>query len=326
MYTVTVDTEEEWDWDGEYPVSNPAVTNIALLPELQEVCDRNGASVTYFTNYAVLADPSARKVILGLAKKRNVEIGLHIHPWNTPPLSEAKRVIPKETFLHNLTPQVIQAKLQSVCSLFDECGLRPTSFRGGRYSTNSVVQEFLRDRGAIADCSILPFSTWPDDGAPDHRHRRLEPRRLPPRYVGDHAMWEIPLTLGFSRRPFGLWHRCFEVITNSPLRHLRIIGLSQRLGIVQKSWLNIETPLGQRPVPFLQLLRRIRPPCIDFCLHSSSLIAGGNTFTRTPADRCQVLANLDEGLSCVAGWSDFRPATVTEVATYLEMHHANSRN
>lgn len=326
LYAVSVDTEEEWDWDGDYPTTNPAITNIAHLPELQEVCSRNGASVTYFTNHAVLANPAGRKVILELAKQPGVEIGVHIHPWNTPPLLNTGRVTTRETFLQNLPPESIRSKLNSVFALFAECGLRPTSFRGGRYSTSPIVQNYLRDRGIIADASILPFSTWQEDGAPDHRQRRLEPRRLPPRHTGDKAMWEIPLTLGFSRRPFGLWHRIFEMIAGSPLRRLRPIGIAERLGIVRKAWLNIETNLGQQPVPFLRLLRRMQLPSIDICLHSSSLIAGGNAFTRTSADRARVLKNLDESLKCVAGWSEFRPATVTEVATYLEEHHARSGN
>lgn len=325
-YTVTVDTEEEWDWGGDYPTANPAVSNIAHLPELQEVCSRHGASVTYFTNYAVLADPAARRVILDLAKRPGVEIGVHVHPWNTPPLTGNGRVAQRDTFIHNLPPELARAKLESILSLFAECGLRPTSFRGGRYSTSPAIQDFLRDRGVVADASVLPFSTWPEDGAPDHRHRRPDPRRLPPRRPGDRAMWEIPLTMGFTRRPFGFWHRAFEAVAGSPLRHLRLIGLAEKLGVVRKAWLNIETEFGQQPARFLNVLRRVRPPCIDICLHSSSLIAGGNEFTRTPADRTRVLANLDEALGYVAGWDETRPATVTEVANHLEEHHARSGN
>lgn len=327
LYTVTIDTEEEWDWDGDYPTENPALTNIAYLPELQEVCSRRGASVTYFTNYAVLADPASRRVIQGLSHRPNVEIGLHIHPWNTPPLAgKTGRVSPRETFLHNLPPKLACEKLESILALFKDCGLRPSSFRGGRYSTSPVIQDYLRDRGFVADASVLPYSTWPDDGAPDHRHRRLPPKRLPPRQAEDSAMWEIPLSLGFTRQPFGFWHRVFEVVSRSPLRHLRLIGLTERLGIVRKAWLNIETPLGQRPVPFLNVLRRLKLPCIDFCMHSSSLIPGGNTFTRTPADRARVLANLDEALACVSTWNEFHPATVTAVANHLEEQYARSRN
>jgi hypothetical protein len=326
LYAVTVDTEEEWDWDGEYPTENPSVENIARLPELQDVCSRNGASVTYFVNHAVLSDPTARRVILDLAARRGVEIGLHIHPWNTPPLAGSGRVTPRETFLHNLPPDLIRAKLGTILDLFAQHGLRPTSFRGGRYSTSPTIQEFLRDRGVVADASVLPFSTWEDDGAPDYRDRNLVPRRLPPRRPGDKAMWEVPLTLAYSHRPFGFWHRAFEAVARSPLRHLRLIGIADRFGLVRKRWLNIETPLGQQPGRFLRVLRPVRPPSIDICLHSSSLIAGGNAFTRTAEDRARVLANLDEALGCLAEWPEFQSATVTEVAHSLEEQHARTGN
>jgi hypothetical protein len=326
LYTVTVDTEEEWDWDGDYPIQDLGLQNIQHLPELQAVCDRRGAKVTYFVNHAVLAAPESRQVVLELARHPRVEIGMHIHPWNTPPIVGNGKVTPRETFLHNLPPDLARAKLESVYRQFFEHGLRPTSFRGGRYSTGPVIQEFLQDHGLVADASILPFSTWSDDGAPDHRHRRIDPVRLPPRRSGHRALWEIPLTLGFTRRPFGLWHQVFETVASTPLRHLRLIGLAEKVGLVRKAWLNIETPLGQRPRPFLEVLRRLRLPCIDVCLHSSSLVAGGNLFTRTQADRERVLANLDETLNCVSAWDEFQPATVTEVANHLEEQHARSGN
>lgn len=325
LYTLTVDTEEEWDWDAGYPTENLSLRNIAELPRFQEVCSRHGAAVTYFANHAVLADPAARRVVLDLARRPNVEIGLHIHPWNTPPVAPGP-VAPRDTFLHNLPPDVARAKLESVYALFAEHGLRPTSFRGGRFSTGPVVQEFLRDNGFVADASVLPFSTWADDGAPDYRDRRPVPIRRPPRRPGEPALWEIPPTLAYSRRPFGLWHRLSEAVKNSPLRHLRLIGLAERAGLVRQAWLSFESPLGRGMLSFLRLLRKVRPPCVDFMLHSSSLLAGGSGFTRTPADRDRVFATLDEVLGAVSAWDDFQPATVTEVATHLEEHHARSRN
>jgi hypothetical protein len=325
LYTLTVDTEEEWDWDAGYPTENLSLRNIDQLPRFQDVCSKHNAAVTYFANHAVLADPAARRTLLEVARRPNVEIGLHIHPWNTPPLTPGP-VAPRDTFLNNLPPDLIRRKLATVYDAFAEHGLRPTSFRGGRYSTGPVVQDFLRDKGFVADCSVLPFTTWVDDGAPDHRHRRPLPVRLLPRRPGEPALWELPLTMGFTRRPFGLWHRLYETVRNSPLRHLRLIGLADRAGLVSKAWLSFESPLGERMVPFLRLLRKLEWSCVDFTLHSSSLLAGGSGFTRTAADRDRVFATLDEVLATVAAWDGFRPATVTEVANHLEKHHASSRN
>ncbi|HTK78388.1 MAG TPA: hypothetical protein VL371_24215 [Gemmataceae bacterium] len=326
LFTVTVDTEEEWDWGAGYPTENLSLRNIAELPRLHEACSRHGAAVTYFANYAVLSNPAARRTLLDLHRQPGVEIGMHIHPWNTPPLTRRGQVPPRETFLHNLPPDQVRAKLEAVYGLFEQHGLRPTSFRGGRFSTSEVVQDFLRDKGFVADASVLPFSTWEDDGAPDYRDRRPEPTRRPPRRPGEPGFWELPSTMGYSRRPFGLWHRLFEAVANTPLRHLRLIGLAERLGLVRKAWLSFESPLGRPMLPFLRLLRKQRLPCVDFMLHSSSLLPGGSGFTRTSADRDRLFASIDEVLGTVRTWSDFQPATVTEVANHLEKQHACSRN
>jgi hypothetical protein len=326
LYTVTVDTEEEWDWNSGYPTENLSLRNIDQLPHFQDICSRHGAAVTYFANHAVLADPAARRTLLDVARRPHVEVGMHVHPWNTPPLARRGPAMPRESFLHNLPPDLARAKLETVHALFAAHGLRPTSFRGGRYSTSDAVQDFLRDKGFVADASVLPFTTWADDGAPDHRHRRPWPMRKPPRRPGESALWEIPLTMGFSRRPFGFWHRAFEAMRHSPLRHLRLIGLAERAGLLRQVWLSFEAPQGRHMLPFVRLLGRLRAPCVDFTVHSSSLLAGGNGFTRTPADRDRVLACLDEVLGAVAARADFRPATVTEVATHLEQHHAHPRH
>lgn len=101
-FVVTVDTEEEWDWSSGYPTGPTQTRNIPFLPDFHTVCERHGAAVTYFVNHAVLVDPADREVILQLSRRRRVEIGMHIHPWNTPPLQAVEKVATRESFLHNL--------------------------------------------------------------------------------------------------------------------------------------------------------------------------------------------------------------------------------
>jgi hypothetical protein len=327
LFTMTVDTEEEWDWGSGWPTTNLSVTNISRLPRFQELCRRYGVATTYFTDQAVLDNPESRAILLEIAREPRVEIGMHIHPWNTPPLDKNSAVTPRKTFLHNLAAELIQAKLNSVYESFLKNGLRPTSFRGGRYSSGGPIHEFLRDRGFKADASVVPFSTWDDEGAPDYRWRGLQPARLPPRYEGDAPLWEIPLTLAFTRRPFAWWRKCYDFIRNSWWSRLHLIGIAEKLGVVRKVWLNFEDPMGKRMLPFLQQLRRMHLPCICFTIHSSSLVAGKGPYTRTQADEDQLYAHMEEVFSTLAKWPDFQPATVTEVATKLEEeHHACTRN
>jgi hypothetical protein len=327
LFTMTVDTEEEWDWSSGWPVTGYSVANIQTLPRFQEICSRHCVAVTYFTNHAVLHDAESRRVMQDLARQAGVEVGMHIHPWNTPPLVNGSPVTARESFLHNLPENLIRAKLEQVYQAFLDSGLRPTSFRGGRYSSGGAIHRFLLDKGFVADASVLPYNTWPDEGAPDYRGRGLLPQRLPPAREGDQALWEIPLTFGYSRRPFGLWRRVFAAVENTPLRHLRLIGLASKVGLVRKVWLNFEDPAGENMLPFLERLRRLSLPCVCFTLHSSSLLPGGNGYTPTAAARDRLLAYLDEVFAALARWDDFQPATITEVAHFLEKdYHARSRN
>lgn len=321
-FCVTVDTEEEWDWASGYPTGPTRVWNVALLPRLQQLCERHAAAVVYFVNHAVLSDPTATTVIQHLAARPNVEIGLHIHPWNTPPLANGPSVPTRDSFLHNLPWEVAKAKLDATLGAFAAAGLRPTSFRGGRYSTSPEIQDHLRNRGVLADASVLPFTTWADDGAPDFRDRNPVPvRRVTP--AG--ALWELPLTFGYTRRPFAKWHGIMAAAGRGVWKPLRAVGLMDRLGIVRKAWLNLENPAYSDPAGFVPVVAAERLPFACFTLHSSSLLPGGSPYCPTQADVDRLLTRTEQCLSAAvtAGW---RPATVTQTAKELEEEYARRSN
>ncbi len=58
-FTVTVDTEEEWDWSSGYPTGATLVNNIRVLSSFSRLLQTLCRSVTYFTNHAVLTDQPA---------------------------------------------------------------------------------------------------------------------------------------------------------------------------------------------------------------------------------------------------------------------------
>jgi hypothetical protein len=326
-YTMTIDTEEEWDWDQGWPTQDLSLSNIELLPRFQDVCDRHGVATTYFADQAVLDCPRANAILLSLAERPDVEVGMHIHPWNTPPVSQTGPVCARDTFLHNLPVNQIKEKLSSVYDQFRSAGLQPTSFRGGRFSSGAAVHEFLQDHGILVDASVCPYSTWPDDGAPDYRNRGLEPVRIPPRHSGQSALWEIPLTLAFTRRPFRFWRKCYEIIESSWLSKLHLIGICERLGIVHKVWLSFESPLGDYMEALLDRLQLLNIPTVCFTVHSSSFLPSGNSFTRTEADAERVFDRIESIFSALSRNPAFQPATITNVARDLEAkYHANIRN
>lgn len=322
-YVVTVDTEEEWDWASGYPTGPTRVENIQKLPAFQAACEKNGAAVTYFVNHAVLANPDARRVILDLATRPRVEIGMHVHPWNTPPLQPVEKVSVRDSFIHNLPPDLARAKLDTVYATFTDCGLKPVSFRGGRYSTGPLVREWLRERGFIADASILPYTNWIDEGAPDYRTRDLQPVRIP----GEPPLWEVPLSLAFTRRPFGFWRRALATAESAVFRPFRLVGALSKFGVAEKAWLNFENPLGERMPALIRTLRKAKAPYLCFTLHSSSLLPGGSPYSPNPAAAEQVFYTVASTLERMAADAGFAAATVAEIAHSLEAaHHARNRD
>lgn len=326
-FTITVDTEEEWDWASGWPTGRPQVTNIDALPRFQQLCSRYGIRPTYFVDLAVLDDCRAKQTVLEVAGQPGVEVGMHIHPWNTPPIMDARSTTARDTFLHNLRDDLITAKLNRVYRRFNDLGLRPTSFRGGRYSSGGQVTAFLRRHGFWADASVLPLTTWPDDGAPDYRGRGLLPNRLPPAEQGRPPLWEIPLTLAFNRRPLGFWRRCYELIENSWLGKLHLIGIAERLRLIRRIWLNFESPLGEHMLDMLPVARRLGLQHVCFTVHSSSLMAGKGPYTRTAGDEQRIFGLIERVFAKLAASAEFIPVTTTELAQQLEgEYHACARN
>ena len=321
---ITIDTEEAWDWSGPHPTHDFSVEHISRLGEFQLVCDQYGIRPTYFTNHAVMADPSAAKVVADLARHQGVEVGMHIHPWATPPYRIGHTVTSRDTYLHNAAKDDIRTRLDTVYRALEAVGIRPTSFRGGRYSSGGEIHRFLHEKDFVAECSVVPHTVWSEDGAPDFRHRDVYPVRLAPDRIGGAPLWEIPLTMGFTRRPFGTWAAAFRLIEGTPLRHFRLIGIAERLGILRRVWLNFEINDPYDWTPFLLLMQRMNVPCVTFTVHSSSLFAGPGPYTRTPEDEKRIFGQIARVFRQLNKLEGFEPATASEAALFLENRYART--
>jgi hypothetical protein len=323
-YCVTIDTEEEWDWSSGYPTQSDSVENIRQLARFQDVLDSLKTKVTYFTNYTVLANPRSRAVIQDLSQRPNVEIGLHLHPWNTPPFPSHGLVSPRESYLHNLPWPLALAKLDSLMDAAAVAGIHATSYRGGRYSTSPQIQNYLRDHGIIADSSIMPWTTWKDDGAPDYRSSGPLPNRLAPRFSGDSALWELPLTFGYVGPDYA--KSLVAACDRSPFRQLKAGSILERLTGFRKCWLNLENPLGEGMTDLFPSILRQTLPFVCFTMHSSSLIPGGSPYVRTQADLDRLMERATVALKAAAAQSGFQSSTVSETVHSLEAAHAGHRH
>ncbi len=309
-----------------WPVQQHSLDNIQTAPAFHALCARHGAKSTWFTNWSVMENAQARDTILAISEDECTELGMHIHPWLTPPHGNITSYGSRESYLANLDTALIETKLETNWEIFRVNGCQPVSFRGGRYSSGPDIQRFLRQKGFIADASVVPYTAWDSDGAPDYRDRNLYPVRLDPVGESGQALWELPVTLGFTRKNLDLWAKTLNFLENPAFRHLHLIGILQRIGVVKRVWLNFEDTNAEDMLALLSVLEALEVPCVCLTVHSSSLHLGGNPYSQTKDDVERIWKTADTVMAHLSGNPGYQPATICDIAQSLESVHESHRD
>jgi hypothetical protein len=320
LVIVSLDTEED-NWNRSR--DGVTVENIGELRRLAVLFDRLGVRPTYFTTYQVATDERAADVLREVCDGGRGEIGAHLHPWNTPPLTEA--FVPRNSMLKNLPGDLQLAKLQRLtAALAETFDFTPTSFRAGRYGLGrETVAALLCCGGYRVDSSVSPFVNLQafDDG-PTFVGAPIVPYRLAPdrdvRRPAPHGkLLEIPLSYGFSRGPFGFWDPARRLLESAPMRWLHLAGIAARTGMIKRLAL---CPEFQSVGDMLTLSHRLLEHGVrhlHVSWHSPTLKPGLSPFAATAADVDRLYASVEaflEGLSLI---TPLIFATVSEAATLL---------
>ncbi len=191
---LSLDVEEEGLFRGSYGITSTPTTNLAHLHRLRPLCNM-GARPTLFCAWPVLADDTAWGHVASLAEAHPVEIGAHLHHWNTPPLYGGTRGAVHSVPSAALPDSVFAAKLESVLEEGRRrTGSRPVSFRMGRWDLHARHWPILAAAGIRSDASVRPLHRGTAANlAPDHF---LAPRSGP--YLvatPSGSVFEAPLTV-----------------------------------------------------------------------------------------------------------------------------------
>ena len=98
---ISIDVESDMpNW-----VVEPETTleNVRGIPRLQELFDEYGVRPTYLVTYPVADDPECVEIFRRIHEAGRCEIGMHCHPWTTPPVGHDERL--KACFLSNMEPE-----------------------------------------------------------------------------------------------------------------------------------------------------------------------------------------------------------------------------
>lgn len=317
-FVLSVDTEEEWNWQDAFPQTDYGLNNIDTLLSFQSFCENLGAKPTYFVDYAVLNSDSAAQVIQQLYVRQGCEIGAHLHPWNNPPYFGSTTDF--ESHVINLPEEQVRAKLSElVTKLESTLGGRPTSFRTGRWGINSMVLGLLRDFGFKVDSSVIPFYRtryfdcyesplvpyFPDW---EHTNEPSDQREL----------LEMPVTSGFNRLDFDAAANTHQLLSQPLFRPLKLVGIAWHTNLLRKMFLSPELSEPEDMKTLCDKAVANGHPVLHMFLHSSSLIDNPNSQVANEDAYNRITESIESLISWLKGKYDVEFCTVTEYAAKVE--------
>lgn len=298
---ITVDAEED-GW-GDFRRSNYSVENIKKLPLLQAICDRYGARPTYLVNWAVLKDDQACRILKDLLGSGRCEVGTHCHPWHTPPFEEEINHI--NSMMCNLPPKLVEAKIGNLVALTqDRLQVQPTSFRAGRWGFGPHVAEALIEHGYRIDTSVCPAVDWRRDFGPDYSAAPDRPYRFNPMNIlspDTHGhLLEIPASMGFFQTKDNYLRILVNLLATPLLRRLHLIGVLERMGVMNFRWLSPEVSSTADMVTLSRALIAKGCPTLNLSFHSTSLLPGKSPYVRSQRELEAFLHRIQQVLEFAA--------------------------
>jgi hypothetical protein len=286
QFVITLDTEPDNEWGRP---RQPTTENARFIPRFHELCFRYGFPITYLMTLEMAENGSLRDYLLPRLAAGECEVGAHLHPWNTPPLVP----VTDDDLRHHPYPfeypaEIQRQKLQTLVTAIErQYGVRPVSYKAGRWGLDGVHAGLLDELGFRTDTSVCPGINWGPSkgdprrsGGPNFNRAPIHPYRLSREDVcqrGSLAVWEVPPTIVFysTLGRFPGVRRLYARV-----RRVRRLFDRQHLG---SQWLRPYPHMtAQRLQRVTTLARRLGAPILNFTLHSSELMPGCSPYNPTP--------------------------------------------
>lgn len=312
--SISIDTEED-NWDP--AVENITVRNIGEIPKIDSMFGSLGVKGTYFVTYQVAATTESASIIRDVHGEGRCEVGMHLHPWNTPP---EFGIEPRITMLRDYPAEIQQQKLEQLLEIFRaNLGISPTSFRAGRFGVGRATIEALIRHGIHVDSSVTPLLSWEGQGGPSfigapNLLYRLDGSDNVLSHYASGIVVEVPVTVGFTRFHPDSWTRIAALFATPLARRLHLPGFAYRTGIVQRVILTPETYSAEEMLRVSRRFIEAGAPYLHMYLHSSSLLAGLTPFGKTPQGVERIYDAIRGFVGGLREFAVVEPCTVTEAA------------
>lgn len=209
-FLITIDTEGDNLWQNHDKITTQ---NAAFLPRFQSLCEKYGFKPVWLTNYEMAIDPIFVEFAKDVIARRQGEVGMHLHAWNSPPLYDLTgddwRFKP---YLIEYPRDVIGQKVAFMTQLLEETfQTKMLSHRAGRWAFNPYYASLLIKQGYQVDCSVTPLVDWSNspgnpqgNGGTNYTNFPNFAYYLDPENIakaGNSSLLEIPMSTQFKHSP-----------------------------------------------------------------------------------------------------------------------------
>lgn len=305
---LTIDTEEEFDWDKPFQREGHGLDHVARLARFQEFCEGLGVCPVYLIDWPIATSTEAQAVLAGPLAAGKAEIGIQLHPWVNPPFDE--EVNAHNSYAGNLPYDLERKKFlnlrDTICANFK---VEPQIYRAGRYGLGPSSGEMLKDAGIAADSSARANFDYRAAGGPDYSAFPLEP------YWVDDAkkLLELPLTTVY----FGMLRKQGRALYPLLAKVPQLTGLAAKLGLLERISLTPEGVTAEEALRGIDIAIDDGLPLLVLSFHSPSIVPGNTPYVRTEED----LVSLYDWWTRIYTYLDMRgvrPTTVKEVLNSVE--------
>lgn len=278
---VAIDTEgdNQWSLDSR---RDQTFENIYALERLHDFFSRLGVRPTYVVTHPVATDARSADVLGRVLSRADAEIGAHHHAWETPPCEAAD--VERHPYAMSLPIDQFDAQLSTLTSAIAAAvGVRPVSYRSGRFGFSATHVASLERQGYLVDSSVTPLFYEAHKGGPDFVNAPLDPYFLSyddAAAPGTSNLLELPVSAALNR-PVPDWLARWYGRAPWPYQTRRVLRLT---GVARMRWLRPSYSSADDMIALARQLTRRGVPILNVLFHSSEAIVGGSPYNKTEAE------------------------------------------
>lgn len=273
-YIITVDTEEEFDWDKPFSRDKHGLNHVPAIERFQELCTKNSVKPIYLVDYPIVNNPMAVEIIKQYCDAGLADVGIQLHPWVNPPFNED--VTNYNSYSCNLPPDLERSKLTNLCELIARnFNVNPSIYRAGRYGAGTNTVSILNDLGVKIDTSVRSRFSYTSQYGPDYSKFPINPY-----WITERKLLELPVTTVFT----GLLGSTSDLIYHDIFESKIARSILSRTHLIERIALTPEgTPINKAINGVNRALRE-GVEILNFSFHSPSLAAGYTPYVKTEED------------------------------------------